>query len=160
MSHWWFPGTNVVQTSTADTHLVTLRSGFLWQEAALPQLPISQIGIHHTKFLQSQKIIPTEMWPKNQFMNLLTPWLFVSQLINPLDSLSQRPERCFQQVKSSHSTHSSLCHIRTSLTVPFLHLHRQTHSQHFGLQFGRTTFWSMVWWSAELIRVCAFTKVS
>ena len=126
MSHWWFPGTNVVQSSTADTHLVTLRSGFLWQEAALPQLPISQIGIHHTKFLQSQKIIPTEMWPKNQFINLLTPWLFVSQLINPLDSLSQRPERCFQQVKSSHSTHSSLCHIRTSLTMPFLHLHRHT----------------------------------
>jgi hypothetical protein len=61
------------KSSTADTHLVILRSGFLWQEAALPQLPISQIGIHHTKFLQSQKIIPTEMWPKNQFMNLLTP---------------------------------------------------------------------------------------
>ena len=116
MSHWWFPGTNVVQTSTADTHLVTLRSGFLWQEAVLPQLPISQIGIHHTKFLQSQKIIPTEMWPKNQFMNLLTPWLCLTA--HPSFGLTS------QKVKSSHSTHSSLCHIRTFQTVLFIHLHR------------------------------------
>jgi hypothetical protein len=84
--------------------------------------PAANLSDRHTPY----KIPSVLKNPPNRDVALESVHKFVdpSQLINPLDPPLKDPRDVFKKVKSSHSTHSSLCHIRTFQTVLFIHLYR------------------------------------